>query len=178
VLFVSDVLEPDTRRTKVRIAFDNPDRSLKPGMFANVSFSAPMMPRLVVPTSSGVALRDAVMVGAVERFRPVVMTATVATIGMMPAANATGVGSDVQRGLATVVVGGLILATVLIPPTFYYSLEQIAMRWAPIRDAPAHSRSYRLAEEPVRILSRFCWPKTSESDSSLLHEQDIPRLED
>jgi cobalt-zinc-cadmium efflux system membrane fusion protein len=52
VLFVSDVLEPDTRRTKVRIAFDNPDRSLKPGMFANVSFSAPMISRLVVPTSA------------------------------------------------------------------------------------------------------------------------------
>jgi len=52
VLFVSDVLEPDTRRTKVRIAFDNPDRSLKPGMFANVSFNAPMVSRLVVPTSA------------------------------------------------------------------------------------------------------------------------------
>ncbi len=52
VLFVSDVLEPDTRRTKVRIAFDNPDRRLKPGMFANVSFSAPMVSRLVVPTSA------------------------------------------------------------------------------------------------------------------------------
>jgi heavy metal efflux system protein len=93
---------------------------------------------------TGVALRDAIITGAVERFRPVLMTATVATIGMMPAAIATGVGSDVQRGLATVVVGGLILATLLtlfILPTFYYSLERIAARWAPIRDAPAHSRS-------------------------------------
>jgi cobalt-zinc-cadmium resistance protein CzcA len=66
------------------------------------------------------------------------MTATVATIGMMPAALATGVGSDVQRGLATVVVGGLILATLLtlfILPTFYYSLERIAARWAPSPDA-------------------------------------------
>jgi cobalt-zinc-cadmium efflux system membrane fusion protein len=52
VLFISDVLEPDTRRTKVRIAFDNPDKSLKPGMFANASFSAPMISRLVVPTSA------------------------------------------------------------------------------------------------------------------------------
>jgi cobalt-zinc-cadmium resistance protein CzcA len=83
---------------------------------------------------TGVALRDAVMTGAVERFRPVVMTATVATIGMMPAALATGVGSDVQRGLATVVVGGLILATLLtlfILPSFYYSLERIAARRSP-----------------------------------------------
>jgi membrane fusion protein, heavy metal efflux system len=52
VLFVSDVLEPDTRRTKVRIAFDNPDKLLKPGMFANASFNAPMVSRMVVPTSA------------------------------------------------------------------------------------------------------------------------------
>jgi membrane fusion protein, heavy metal efflux system len=52
VLFVSDVLEPDTRRTKVRIAFDNPNRNLKPGMFANARFSAPAVLRLVVPTSA------------------------------------------------------------------------------------------------------------------------------
>jgi membrane fusion protein, heavy metal efflux system len=52
VLFVSDVLEPDTRRTKVRIAFDNPNRNLKPGMFANARFSAPSVLRLVVPTSA------------------------------------------------------------------------------------------------------------------------------
>jgi heavy metal efflux system protein len=82
---------------------------------------------------SGVALREAVMTAAVERFRPVVMTATVATIGMMPAALATGIGSDVQRGLATVVVGGLILATLLtlfVVPAFYYSLERVAARWS------------------------------------------------
>jgi heavy metal efflux system protein len=87
---------------------------------------------------SGVSLRDAVMTGAVERFRPVLMTAIVATIGMIPAALATGVGSDVQRGLATVVVGGLMLATLLtlfIVPTLYYSLERIAARRAPAREA-------------------------------------------
>jgi cobalt-zinc-cadmium resistance protein CzcA len=87
---------------------------------------------------NGAALRDAVIVGALERFRPVLMTATVATIGMMPAALATGVGTDVQRALATVVVGGLILATLLtlfIIPTFYYSLERIAERWVARRAA-------------------------------------------
>ena len=52
VLFISDVIEPDTRRTKVRMAFDNPDRNLKPDMFANASFGAPMEPRIVVPTSA------------------------------------------------------------------------------------------------------------------------------
>ena len=56
---------------------------------------------------------DAVLTGASERLRPVLMTAAVATVGMLPAALATGVGSDVQRSLATVVAGGLIPATLL-----------------------------------------------------------------
>jgi heavy metal efflux system protein len=89
---------------------------------------------------SGVALRDAVIEGASERFLPVLMTATVATVGMMPAALATGVGSDVQRGVATVVIGGLLLATLLtlfILPSLYYSLERMAERWASRRQASA-----------------------------------------
>jgi heavy metal efflux system protein len=78
----------------------------------------------------GLPLFDAVVAGATERLRPVLMTATVATVGMLPAALATGVGSDVQRNLATVVAGGLIPATLLtlfIIPTFYFALER---RWA------------------------------------------------
>jgi cobalt-zinc-cadmium resistance protein CzcA len=89
---------------------------------------------------TGLALRAAVLTGAMERFRPVLMTATVATIGMMPAALATGVGSDVQRGVATVVIGGMILATLLtllVVPSFYYSLERIAERWAAGRSQPS-----------------------------------------
>jgi cobalt-zinc-cadmium resistance protein CzcA len=81
---------------------------------------------------TGVTLRDAILTGASERFRPVLMTATVATLGMMPAALATGIGSDVQRSVAMVVVGGLILATLLtlfVVPSFYYSLERLAERW-------------------------------------------------
>jgi cobalt-zinc-cadmium resistance protein CzcA len=68
------------------------------------------------------------------------MTATVATVGMMPAALGTGVGSDVQRGVATVVIGGLLLATLLtlfILPSLYYSLERMAERWAMRRQADA-----------------------------------------
>jgi cobalt-zinc-cadmium efflux system membrane fusion protein len=52
VLFVSDVLDPDTRRTKVRIAFPNPELRLKPNMFANVSFFSPMHTMPIVPTSA------------------------------------------------------------------------------------------------------------------------------
>ncbi len=75
----------------------------------------------------GVPLHEAVLSGAVERFRPVLMTATVATVGMLPAALATGIGTDVQRALATVVVGGLMVATLLtlfILPTYYFALER------------------------------------------------------
>ena len=80
--------------------------------------------RRVRPISD--SLRNAVLDGAAERLRPVLMTATVASFGMLPAALATGVGTDVQRGLATVVVGGLSVATLLtlfIIPTYFYTIE-------------------------------------------------------
>jgi len=82
----------------------------------------------------GLPLAEAVLNGAGERLRPVLMTASVATVGMLPAALATGVGSDVQRSLATVVAGGLIPATLLtlfIIPTFYFALERWVERRAP-----------------------------------------------
>ncbi len=75
----------------------------------------------------GHSLYDTVLMAAAERLRPILMTATVASIGMLPAALATGVGTDVQRGLATVVVGGLIVSTLLtlfILPTLYFSIER------------------------------------------------------
>jgi membrane fusion protein, heavy metal efflux system len=58
VLFVSDVIEPDTRRNKVRIAFDNPDRMMKPNMFANATFLAPPVSRPIVPTSALLMTND------------------------------------------------------------------------------------------------------------------------
>lgn len=79
----------------------------------------------------GLALQASVLEGAAERLRPVLMTATVASIGMLPAALATGVGTDVQRGLATVVVGGLVVSTLLtlfILPTLYFALERFFER--------------------------------------------------
>ncbi|MBT2334444.1 efflux RND transporter permease subunit [Variovorax paradoxus] len=76
----------------------------------------------------GLALQASVLEGAAERLRPVLMTATVASVGMLPAALATGVGTDVQRGLATVVVGGLVVSTLLtlfILPTLYFAMERV-----------------------------------------------------
>jgi cobalt-zinc-cadmium resistance protein CzcA len=81
-------------------------------------------------------LADAVISGASERLRPVLMTATVATVGMLPAATATGVGSDVQRSLATVVAGGLLMATLLtlfLLPAFYFVIERWFARRAEAR---------------------------------------------
>jgi cobalt-zinc-cadmium resistance protein CzcA len=81
----------------------------------------------------GVSLAEAVLTGASERLRPVLMTASVATVGMLPAALATGVGSDVQRSLATVVAGGLVPATMLtlfIIPTLYFAIESLVARRA------------------------------------------------
>src|SRR5439155_17551072 len=79
----------------------------------------------------GGPLFEAVLAGAGERLRPVLMTATVATVGMLPAAIATGVGSDVQRSVATVVTGGLMLATLLtlfLIPTYYFVVERLVSR--------------------------------------------------
>ncbi len=74
-------------------------------------------------------LVHAVFLGATERLRPVLLTATVAALGLLPAALARGVGSDVQRPLATVIVGGLIsatLLTLLVLPAMYLLMERQA----------------------------------------------------
>ena len=76
-------------------------------------------------------LDDAVTLGAVQRLRPVLMNATVAAFGLLPAALARGVGSDVQRPLATVIVGGLVTATLLtllVLPSMYLLLERKAVQ--------------------------------------------------
>ena len=62
VLFVSDVLDADTRRTKVRIAFDNPGRRLRPGMFATATFHAGGQSFTVVPTGALLLKDDATQV--------------------------------------------------------------------------------------------------------------------
>jgi cobalt-zinc-cadmium resistance protein CzcA len=75
---------------------------------------------------SGATLDDAVRRGASTRLRPVLMTALVASFGFLPMAFSTSSGAEVQRPLATVVIGGLItstLLTLLVLPALYRWLE-------------------------------------------------------
>jgi cobalt-zinc-cadmium resistance protein CzcA len=74
----------------------------------------------------GFSVEDAVRVGAETRLRPVLMTALVASLGFVPMALATSAGAEVQRPLATVVIGGLITSTLLtlvVLPTLYHWFE-------------------------------------------------------
>ena len=69
--------------------------------------------------------KQSIITGAKHRFRPILMTATVAVLGLLPASLSTG--SDVQRPLATVIVYGLLFATVItlyVLPALYYLVEK------------------------------------------------------
>lgn len=74
----------------------------------------------------GHSLDEAVISGALLRLRPVLMTALVALLGLVPLAFAQGIGSEVQRPLAIVVIGGLVsstLLTLIMLPVLYRWLE-------------------------------------------------------
>ncbi len=63
---------------------------------------------------SGETTRDAMFSAATQRMRPMLMTALSACIGLLPAAVSTGIGSQVQRPLAIVVVGGMLIGPVML----------------------------------------------------------------
>jgi len=72
--------------------------------------------------AQGLSIHESVVNGAKRRLRPVLMTALVASLGFVPMALATSTGAEVQRPLATVVIGGLFSSTVLtlfLLPLFY-----------------------------------------------------------
>jgi cobalt-zinc-cadmium resistance protein CzcA len=86
------------------------------------------------------AIEEAVFTGAVTRLRPVLMTALVASVGFIPMAISHGAGAEVQRPLATVVIGGLITSTLLtlfVLPTVYLWIEErlVARRTAIVKEA-------------------------------------------
>ncbi len=81
----------------------------------------------------GRELRDAVIEGSITRLRPVLMTALVASLGFVPMAIATGTGAEVQRPLATVVIGGILSSTFLtliVLPVLYAMFERKTHRTA------------------------------------------------
>ncbi len=81
-------------------------------------------------------LRDAVVEGTLTRLRPKLMTALVASLGFVPMAISSGAGAEVQRPLATVVIGGVITSTFLtliVLPILYDWME---MRWGHRRSSP------------------------------------------
>jgi cobalt-zinc-cadmium resistance protein CzcA len=78
----------------------------------------------------GVPLREATLAGAATRLRPVLMTALVAAFGFVPMAISQGAGAEIQRPLATVVIGGIVtstLLTLIVVPTLYELIERRAL---------------------------------------------------
>ncbi len=72
-------------------------------------------------------MTDAIVKGAMTRLRPVITTAFVASLGFVPMALNTGIGSEVQRPLATVVIGGVISSTLLtlfVLPALYRIVQR------------------------------------------------------
>jgi membrane fusion protein, heavy metal efflux system len=106
VLFVSDVIEPDSRRNKTRIAFENPDVLLKPNMFATVTLRAPPLQRVVLPASALLMNND----------RTTVFVATApwtferrAVEPLLQESTQVVILSGVQPGEQVVVRGGILL---------------------------------------------------------------------
>ncbi|MBL6454978.1 CusA/CzcA family heavy metal efflux RND transporter [Belnapia sp. T6] len=116
-----------------------------------------MVSRIRQLMAEGMPHAQAVVEGAMTRLRPVVMTALVASLGFVPMAIATGTGAEVQKPLATVVIGGLISATVLtllVLPALHLRFGTNAIWRADDdeQDRPASAHSATLAkkhQEPV-----------------------------
>jgi cobalt-zinc-cadmium resistance protein CzcA len=96
----------------------------------------------------GLSQADAVREGTKVRFRPVMMTATVAALGLVPFLFATGPGSEIQRPLAIVVIGGLVSSTgltLVLLPVVYAFFEG---KKDPTSHAAHRAFAVRASEEP------------------------------
>lgn len=106
VLFISDVIEPDSRRNKLRIAFPNADTALKPNMFATVTLVGPTQTRIIVPTSALLMNNDRTSVFvAVEPWT--FERRTVET--QLDEGTTVALQSGVKAGEQVVVKGGILL---------------------------------------------------------------------
>ena len=107
---------------------------------------------------AGRTVLQAVQEGAERRLRPVLMTALIASLGLVPMPAATGPGSELQRPLAVVVIGGLFTSTLLtlvLLPTLYARLETASApslargpRLDPIGEQRAERRDNRIGDKP------------------------------
>ena len=99
----------------------------------------------------GMQLDAAIREGALTRLRPVLMTALVASLGFIPMAIATGTGAEVQRPLATVVIGGILsstLLTLLVLPILYRLTHKPDEQAEDVSAEPEHPKAL---EEPQRV---------------------------
>lgn len=113
--------------------------------------------------AGGLSLQEIVLEGTKTRLRPVLMTASVASMGFLPMALSMGAGAEVQRPLATVVIGGLIVATLLtlfVLPSLYILFEKAAHHDKPVNKPVATSVSVLLllllpnlavAQQPITL---------------------------
>ena len=107
-----------------------------------------MMSAIRKHREDGAAEDQAIIDGAMERVRPVLMTALVASLGFVPMALATGTGAEVQRPLATVVIGGLITSTVLTLVVLP-AITAMANRWQRRGAPPAAGSAASPAAAPA-----------------------------
>lgn len=101
-------------------------------------------------------LKQIVLQGTKHRLRPVLMTAFVASLGFLPMALSHGAGAEVQRPLATVVIGGLLIATFLtlfVLPVLYILFEKIGKRKA--------AKNNTTITATILLLSVFCFQNTN-----------------
>jgi cobalt-zinc-cadmium resistance protein CzcA len=94
--------------------------------------------------NEGLSVIDATYKGGLERMRPVLMTATVATLGLLPAATSNGIGAQSQKPFAIVIIGGLISATVLTLialPALYTAIHRTGKDKNMHRSSPALTHS-------------------------------------
>jgi cobalt-zinc-cadmium efflux system membrane fusion protein len=108
VLFVGDLLDPDTRTIQVRVAFANEDRRLRPGMFASVTFTESAAPELVVPSTAIVLLGDANCVFVEDPHAPWTFERRRVTTGAQ-IGQATALTDGVRSGERVVVENAVLL---------------------------------------------------------------------
>ena len=113
----------------VMISYFNQLRESDASGFETIVAGATVRLTPIRPGGQDVRLVDAVIVGSLMRLRTVLMTALLAMLGLLPMALSHGIGSEVQKPLAVVIIGGLISATLLtliVLPTLYLAIEEWA----------------------------------------------------